>query len=486
MAQIIVISILFLAAAVGAFLFALSAVGALQIARQRREGVLQYFVYAIFLSGAATILASGRNFNADDFAAEASGGFVASWIVRIVSVFTMVACADQVIRYFARSPKIEALRAVLLFTFVMYWITNLVIPAFFATHPTPYAMPWTYSLFLGVGVLCLYGRPAMNAVLVARNAIVLICAASLLLIPIIPGKVLDLTYAQGYLPGIPRLAGLAPHAIMLGSLAAMGVLCLMTWPFERTWANRSAWTVVVLVLILAQAKSAWISSAFSIPLLLAYQQREKKFGPKGLMAAKAVYVLPVMALILGLVLFAVYLTMAGGIDRIDHYLSTKAGAQILTLTGRDRIWNVAIEEWKKAPIFGYGYSLFSVDFRNLINMPFATHAHSQYLDSLARTGALGATFMCLHFLALVWAGFRLARATRGLSAVLVIGIVVAGITDLTVSLNGINIVNSAVYILWAVVAAGLYKESSPKTEPAVAEAAANRGGRQGGLQMAGR
>ena len=68
-----------------------------------------------------------------------------------------------------------------------------------------------------------------------------------------PSKVLDASYTYGFLPGVPRFAGLAPHAVAMGLLTQLALLCLLTMPYRRVWLNRLAWIVGLSVLILAQS-----------------------------------------------------------------------------------------------------------------------------------------------------------------------------------------------------------------------------------------
>ena len=66
-------------------------------------------------------------------------------------------------------------------------------------------------------------------------------ASGPLLIPLRPNMVLDLSYSQGLIPGLPRFGGLTPHPVGQGMMAQIALLLLWSQPFERRWVNRCAW-----------------------------------------------------------------------------------------------------------------------------------------------------------------------------------------------------------------------------------------------------
>ena len=92
--------------------------------------------------------------------------------------------------------------------------------------------------------------------------------------------------------------------------------------------------------------------------------------------------------------------------------------QVTSLTGRTDIWAVAIDTWKQYPVFGYGSSIWDQDFRQLIGMNFAYHAHNQFLQSLSSAGALGLAGLLVYTLALFRYAYGANTATRGLSLAL--------------------------------------------------------------------
>ena len=69
-------------------------------------------------------------------------------------------------------------------------------------------------------------------------------------------------------------------------------------------------------------------------------------------------------------------------------------------------------------------------------MPNATHAHNQFMDTLSRSGTVGAVSLVLYALVLLVLSLRHARASRGLSLALFAGLALRSISEVPLSLFG--------------------------------------------------
>jgi O-antigen ligase len=121
---------------------------------------------------------------------------------------------------------------------------------------------------------------------------------------------------------------------------------------------------------------------------------------------------------------------------VSSVLDTDEGAQLMTFTGRDKIWAIAMEEWHNSPVFGYGPGLFDADFRASIGMPNATNGHNQFMDTLARSGSVGATALVLYAFVLLVLSLRYARATGGLSVALFVALALRSVSEVPLVLFG--------------------------------------------------
>jgi O-antigen ligase len=190
------------------------------------------------------------------------------------------------------------------------------------------------------------------------------------------------------------------------------------------------------VLFFAQSKTAWIAFALcSMTMLLvrhganAWRRlgdpREGAFG-----IVMCLVVMLAAASVLGVFLF----TDVGG--RINDFLGSEQGNQLMTLTGRDQIWAIAWQEWHAHPWFGFGPGLFDDDFRMAVGLPNATNAHNQFMDTLARSGSIGAAALIAYALVLMVLSFKYAKRTGGLSAALFIALALRSVSEVPMMLFG--------------------------------------------------
>ena len=288
----------------------------------------------------------------------------------------------------------------------------------------------------------------------ARNALFLFMAGGLLLLPINPALVLDTSYTQGFLPGVPRMAGLAVHAVSMGILAQLGLLCLLARPYESAWLQRLAWILGLLVLFLAQSKTAWIAFVLCSACIIGVRQGPlfwRRMNNPLRPELGMVTVLAFMATVMGLALLAMFGEIGA---KLGSFFDSAQGAQLTSLTGRDQIWAIAYEEWQRNPVFGYGPTLWDEGFRASIAMPNATHAHNQFMDTLSRSGTVGAAALVLYVVVLLVLSVRYARSSGGLTLALFTALLLRSISEVPLLLFGYGTeLITQILLLMAIVAA---------------------------------
>jgi hypothetical protein len=139
----------------------------------------------------------------------------------------------------------------------------------------------------------------------------------------------------------------------------------------------------------------------------------------------------------GIVVIAMF-TRSGFLTRIPRWLRVSGGGVLLVLglfvmysakaglTGRERIWPAFFELWQTSPITGVGGSGIAVS--GGVTQEFG-HAHSLYLDELARNGLIGfVTQFAALGVGLVIAAWAAGRGAPGPLAVLV-AYFVTGVTE---------------------------------------------------------
>jgi O-antigen ligase len=353
-----------------------------------------------------------------------------------VSLLLLAASLERIYTHLRDRKPIPS--PMLLGGFVMYWLATVVAPGLFGAIPKV-SHEYAYSFILGIA-LALSGHLQRDRIVARlRDALFVFLAISVALVPVMPNLVMDMSYSQGLLPGVPRFGGLAAHPVGMGVLAWTALMILWVHPFERRWLGLLAWALGLAVLFFAQSKTAWIAfvlGAGCLTLVRSLPNSVDRVGDPRQGSFAVLLCTGIIALVV-VALFALLVVDLPGM--IAGFFDTSQGAQLTSMTGRDRIWVVAFDEWQHNPVFGYGLTIWDAAHRQAIGMPFATHAHNQFIDTLARCGAVGATALVLYALVLTVCAFRYARATGGLSLALWAGLTLLSISEVPLMLFGYGV-----------------------------------------------
>lgn len=377
------------------------------------------------------------------------------WLQRAVSLLLLAASLEQIARVAAAWPREPGAawpassphalshtitnthshgpRGWLLLAFGVFWLGTIGLPAVLGAHPG-FSHELAYPLLAGVAVCAVDAAQRDRLLRMARDALVLLMAAGLLLALLRPGLALDASYGAGLLPGLPRFAGLTQHPVAQGMLAQLALLLLAACPYPRAWQRGLALCTGLAVLLLAQSKTAWIAwAACGLTLRLLRPRRGPPPLQSRLPTGALLACLGVMALTLGLLALALD---SGAQGRLAGWMDSSQGTQLITLTGRDQIWAAAAQEWRDHPVFGYGLSLWDNAYRQSIGLPQATHAHNQLMDDAARSGTVGALALAAYALTLGVMALRCARASAGLSLALLLALAIRSISEVPLILLG--------------------------------------------------
>jgi O-antigen ligase len=407
----------------------------------RSTGFLHWIFPIVLGVIAVTVLLSGRDLTQTATAIQA--GIQAAvqperhpamiWVQRAASLLLLLISVERAAHYFTSREHLPA--PVLTMAFAFYWLATIAMPAVFGSHKS-LSHDYFYTLAIGLAALLVSTEGLDKVVGTCRNALFAFLLAGVLLIPLNASMVIDPSYAQGLLRGVPRLAGLAPHAVALGMFALTALLCLWYRPFKSRWLTAGGWLLGIFALFLAQSKNAWFAFFLCSLCMLAVRQGAglwRRMGDPRQGAVGVVACVGTITIVLALMSFLLFGDVG---EQADEFLNSAAGAQLMTLTGRDRIWAVAIEEWQSNPLFGYGPEIWGRQFRASIGMPNATNAHNQFMDTLARSGTVGAVALVLYAGVLLVMSVRHAKATRGFSLALFLAIALRSISEVPLLLLG--------------------------------------------------
>jgi O-antigen ligase len=476
MQQVISSSIFVAGGILAALVATLVMAGTVQLTSRKSHGYLHLIFYAMLLMVALDNIISGRDLTTTALSFSESAGRASTrhpffvWAQPLVSLLLLTAAAERIVSYWIRRDKTTSAPMVLVITFIVFWISTVALPALLGAHPN-ITHDYVYSLVIGIAAVLVTGAERDLAFKTARDAVLLFLAAGLFLIPFKPTLVLDLSYDQGLLPGVPRLAGLASHGVSLGVLAQLGLLCLLAFPYRRAWLTRLAWVVGLAALFLAQSKTAWISFAVCSLCLIAVRQGPSFWRRAGDPVRPEFGILSILMFMFA-VLAVALLLMFGDVDaRLSSFFNSAEGAQLASLTGRDKIWAIAYQEWQRNPVFGYGPLIWEEAFRIAIGMPNATHAHNQFMDTLSRSGTVGAMALLLYSVVLLFMSVRYARASRGLTLALFVVVAMRSGSEVPLGLFGYG-TEFVPHVLLLMALAASARDASVRKVPAAADTVA--------------
>lgn len=396
----VVIGVLCLALMVAAVALIFGGLQVHRLGREQSQRVWVTLLAMIYLVPALGILASGRNLRAEVLMEDlaVSGNMVSSMIGKVGYYGLLGLCMVLILSRILdakRWPPIPHEARWLLASMLAYIAGAMMASAMFGTKPT--FLPLYLGaplLFFAATLLALH--PAVNVLHSLRNVLVILMFAGLVTAVALPAVALE-TYAIGLIPGFQlRFWGLTTHANAMGPLAAMGLLLCIAKPFARRGLQVSALIACLLAWLLAHSKTAWLAM---IAALLVYGVVKNLERPQDQILRWTKVAFTVTA-----VTALAVVMLNGGVNLQDNSQGKVYGGG--DFSGRPIIWEVAIKEWIKNPLFGYGPSIWSPEYRARIGMNFAFHAHNQFYQTLSEAGAVGVALLAAYLVALASAVLR--------------------------------------------------------------------------------
>lgn len=186
-------------------------------------------------------------------------------------------------------------------------------------------------------------------------------------------------------PARPGLAGVSVHPNTLAPFLSIGLILSLgiTSHTPREWlALRAAQALLALGLLLTFSVTTWLSSAIGIGL---YTFLSASTYRRGLIQLSIAAVLTVGTLI--------------GWQNVQNTAFETTGRDA-SLSGRDELWSIVMNEGQKHPIFGKGYGAFWTEGkgRELVQTWNPRQSHNAYLDLWLDLGVIGliGVGLCFH------------------------------------------------------------------------------------------
>jgi O-antigen ligase len=343
------------------------------------------------------------------------------WFTRMVIVSTLTIClARMVAAAFSHENRGRG-GGVLFAAFWVYFLTSIVLTSALGTHPE-FQHDQYYVPFLFAAVYASRAQDPELALRFAKVGLFVFVLASFLVSFAAPQLTIEPNY-RSWFPGVTfRFWGLESHANSMGPLALVYLLVALHQPFEHRWLQRFGLVLGVTALLLAQSKTTWTAAAITVPLLLVVRN--------GAWGAAAFSLLSLG----GVIGIALLLLPALGVS-LEALSETQQGYEASRFTGRDVIWSLALQEWMRNPLFGYGISMWNESYRMQIGMDHATSAHNQFLQTLSVAGTVGVIGLLVYLGTLVRYAIRAARTSKGLSVALLILVLLRCVTETPLQLE---------------------------------------------------
>lgn len=322
-------------------------------------------------------------------------------------------------------------------TLVFYLLINFVTPLL-GLYPE-FQHNFLYAPMVSLGLYAVAQTNGHETMLkMARNGYVAFLALGLVFLVVRPSMVADFAYGESVIPGFNvRYYGFGTHPNNVAAYCFLLLCALWVAPFKTRHVNRLAWALGIVSLLLTQSKTS-IGLAMVLFAMMAVMSRADDlrhregaaFRPITMPAAGA------MAAFIGLGAIVALVAILAGLDSRTSVAESGPSSSLLTLTGRTFIWQMSLSNLWDNPLFGYGADLWGPAYQQHMQF-FVSHAHNQYVHTLGDSGFVGLSALLLYCLALGSYSWRVRRETRWLSVALTIYILLRGVTEAPLIVDGV-------------------------------------------------
>ena len=461
----IIFTVVYLLITVGAAIAVVAALG-FAMHGEHRWGArfVPAIVPLIALGIAASTLFSGRNLAFAEkhiglIAGQSSGG---TQILQLITLTILCITVAKLIGSFVRRQSVPAAPGTALFVaLLIYVVASNFLPSAFGAVPT-FVHSMLYPVLIFSAAWAARRESPEATISAAKVTLYTLMIGSLMAALIMPAIAVQPNY-QELIPGLNiRLWGLGSSANSIGSLALLTLLVEYLQPTRNRWLRAPLILATGMVFVLSQSKTVWIALLMVLTILGWYRWVKGRSQPAGMVIVLA-FIGATSALLVALLLMDVG-------ARWDRIADSRLGTSLSTLTGRTSIWEVALREWLRNPLFGYGPTIWGPKFRMEFNIPYAFHAHNQFLQTLSAAGTLGFVALLAYLRYVIPAAWRMAATTRGVSLALLGMILFRCVTEAPLAMTALmggDVLTH--FLLFVIILRAPVSEPSPgNAQPALA------------------
>ena len=350
-------------------------------------------------------------------------------ILQLITLSILSLAAAKLIGNFLRRENLpEAPGTPLAVALLVYIVAGSFLPSAFGTVPT-FVHTLVYPALVFSAAWAARRDAPEATVRATKVTLYAMMVGSLAAAVVVPDISIQPDY-QSLIPGLTfRLWGLGSSPNSIGPMALLVAMLEYLYPTRLRWLRAPLLLATAVVFILAQSRTVWLA----LPMVLAILGWYRWVRGRGLKPALVVALACIGAASAALtaLLFVDVLALW------ERFADTQLGATTTSLSGRTGIWDVALREWLRNPLFGYGPAIWGPDFRTAIGMQYAVSAHNQFLQTLSSAGTLGFLALLAYLRYLIPAAVRMAPATRGVSLALLGMVLFRCLTETPLSMTGI-------------------------------------------------
>jgi O-antigen ligase len=406
---------------------------ALHYEKKVRRLLLPAMLFMISIMPSVVLLIGWRDLSLLEIREEPDSTML-TWILRFITASLVAACVVRIFGHFSEKGRQPLKGQVLIACFMLYWSFNYLMNAAFGLIPTatigqtPYAALVFFTLFVSATadreLVIRFVKLGLMAVMVV-SLLMLVVDVDLVAMRDMPNRPAEIRIS-----GMPfRFFGLTPHANTIAPMALASILLTIYQPFRNRLLEVVNVGAAVIVIVIAQSQTTWMGMvpAFLITLWgrTNIDLTSRSTVTRGLLLAGVAGLLVLAGVMLDI--DSPTLTMIVDPSRAEH---------VVSLTGRDVIWEGAVEAWRENPLFGYGPTIWNSEFRARTGLLTAPTAHNQFFQSLSRAGIFGVSALFIYVSALAYNSFKLPRRDRGVCLGMLATLLTVCITETPLDVGG--------------------------------------------------
>nr|WP_315496541.1 O-antigen ligase family protein [uncultured Rhodoferax sp.] len=303
------------------------------------------------------------------------------WISRISHLFVLTLAFSEIFLWITRKKEINTGTYSLWLAALLYYIASNIVSGVFS-EKTEYGIKILYAPVVFTAAVLLIDENYQKFLNQIRPILFIPLVISLAFIYINPLLVMESGY-KSLIPGFTiRLAGITDHANSLGALSVIALLIEFS-KLKKSNVNLFFLLTSAVCLLLSQSKTSWFIFAAGVALIYSAKGEEKNIH--------SLPQLKTMTTIVFATIIAMIFLLYKFNSILDFFAQDKTG--LTTLTGRTKIWTITVNEFFNNPLFGYGPTIWNIEYRSLKGMLYVGQAHNQYIQTLGQAGLIGVIFL---------------------------------------------------------------------------------------------